>query len=202
MFPHQRIVLASGNKGKIREMRHLLSELPYEIITQSEFNVPNADETGFTYIENAIIKARHAAQLTQLPAVADDSGISIDALNGAPGIYSARYAGPNANDVDLINKVLHEMREVPPNQRQATFHCVIALLRHETDPDPIIVHGRWYGRIVEKAEGIHGFGYDPIFFDETQQCTAAELDPTIKSVISHRGQALSKLIEILKQDPT
>ncbi|PHQ79189.1 MAG: non-canonical purine NTP pyrophosphatase, RdgB/HAM1 family [Coxiella sp. (in: Bacteria)] len=191
----KRIVLASGNKGKIRELQRILCTLPYDIVPQSEFDVPDADETGLTYIENAILKARHACAITKLPAIADDSGICIDALKGAPGIYSARYAGPDANDVDLINKVLKEMKGIPDDQRGAQFHCVIAYLQHETDPDPIIAHGIWRGRVVHEAIGVQGFGYDPIFFLEEQQCTAAELDPDLKSKISHRGQALQVLLK-------
>lgn len=194
----QRIVLASSNKGKIREFASMMADLPYEIVPQSEYNVPDADETGLTFIENAILKARNAAELTNLPAMADDSGVCIDALHGAPGIYSARYAGPNANDADLVHKVLNEMKDIPNEQRHAQFHCVIALLRHAKDPDPIIAHGIWPGVIVHHAQGTQGFGYDPILFLKEHNCTAAELPREVKNKVSHRGQALQALLKKLK----
>ncbi len=190
----QRIILASSNKGKIREFAGMMAQLPYEVVPQSEYNVPDADETGLTFIENAILKARNAAKLTNLPAMADDSGVCINALNGAPGIYSARYAGPDAKDADLINKVLDEMKDVPDDQRQAQFHCVIVLLRHAQDPNPIIAHGVWPGVIVHQAQGTQGFGYDPILFLKEHNCTAAELPREAKNKVSHRGQALQALI--------
>ena len=153
----QKIIIASSNKGKIREFQALLADLAIEIVAQGALNVPDAEETGLTFIENAILKARNAAKHTGLPAIADDSGICIQALNNRPGIYSARYAGPHAQDADLVAKVLSEMRGVPDGQRQAEFHCVIAYLRHEYDPDPIITHGVWSGTIVHDAKGKQGF---------------------------------------------
>ena len=193
----QRIVLASSNKGKIREFQALFANLPYDVIPQTELNVTDADETGLTFIENAILKARHACAITKLPAIADDSGVCVDALGGAPGIYSARYAGPNATGTDRINKMLDEMKTVPDGSRTAAFHSVIAFLQHEKDPDPIITHGIWPGRILHEPKGNQGFGYDPIFFLEEQQCTAAELEPTLKNKISHRGQAMEQLLSML-----
>ena len=189
----KQLILATSNNGKIRELRKMFAALEIEIIPQSEFEVPDADETGLTFIENAILKARHASTLTNLPALADDSGICIDALNGAPGIRSARYAGDNANDVDLVNKVLAEMSEVPDDKRTAAFHCVLALVRHPEDPAPIVAVGYWPGTIIQEAQGKQGFGYDPIFFVAEQNCTAAELDPTLKNQISHRGLAMQAL---------
>jgi XTP/dITP diphosphohydrolase len=191
----QKIVIASGNKGKIRELQSLLGAFNIETAPQSEFNVPDIEETGLTFIENAILKARNAAKLTGLPALADDSGLCVFALDNRPGIYSARYAGPGAKDTDLIAKVLAEMKDVPDEQRGAAFHSVIAYLRHEADPDPIIAHGVWPGSIVHHAEGEHGFGYDPIFFVPEHNCTAAELDADVKNKISHRGRALAALQE-------
>lgn len=190
----KKIVIASGNKGKIRELQALLSELHIQGIAQSEYNVPDIEETGLTFIENAILKARHAAAITGLPAIADDSGLCIDALDNRPGIYSARYAGPNAKDTDLIAKVLDEMRDVPDNQRSGAFHCVLAYLKHQHDPTPIIAHGIWRGTILHDAQGEQGFGYDPIFFIADYNCTAAELEPNVKNKISHRGQALQALL--------
>lgn len=192
----QKIVIASGNKGKIRELQRLLDVFNVETIPQGEFQVPDIEETGLTFVENAILKARNATTLTGLPAIADDSGLCVAALNNRPGIYSARYAGPDAKDTDLIAKVLDEMKDVPDGQRNAAFHSVIVYLRHETDPNPIIAHGIWQGTIVHHAEGEHGFGYDPIFFDPEQGCTAAELDANLKNQISHRGRALTLLRDL------
>lgn len=195
----QRIVLASGNPGKIIELQAILQALPYEIVPQSQFNIPDADETGFTFIENALIKARQACEMTGLPAIADDSGLCIDALQGAPGIYSARYAGPGATQQDLINKVLNEMQSVSDEQRQARFHCMIVFLRHAKDPDPIIAHGTWNGLITREPIGEHGIAYDPIFFAPEFGCTAASLPPEKKFEVSHRGRALQQLCDALTQ---
>lgn len=197
MAERKKVVLASSNQGKIKELQAILSSLPLEIIPQSYYHITDVDETGFTFIENALLKARNACAITKLPAIADDSGICIQALNDAPGIYSARYAGPGATSTDRITKVLHEMKNTPPEQRQAAFHCVIVYLKHERDPTPLIAHGTWEGMILEAPEGQQGFGYDPIFFDPIQQCSAAALDPNLKNTISHRGKALTQLIHML-----
>ena len=189
----QKIVLASNNAGKVIEIQSLLSDLPIALLPQSDFNVPEIAETGDTFIENALIKAQHAAQLTQLPALADDSGLAINALNGAPGIYSARYAGENASDHDRIEKVLNALKNVPDDQRDAQFHCAIVLTHPHQDTPPIICEGIWSGTILHRATGHHGFGYDPIFYVPDQQCSAAELAPEIKNKISHRALALAQL---------
>lgn len=189
----QKIVLASGNKGKTAEIQALLQDLPIELIPQSTLNIADIEETGLTFVENAILKARHAATLSGLPALADDSGLCVDCLNGAPGIYSARYAGPGAKDADLIAKLLQAMQAVATSQRSARFHCVIAFLTSSTDPAPIICHGVWEGQILFSGQGCQGFGYDPIFYVPTHDCSAAELVPSLKNQISHRGQALSQL---------
>lgn len=193
------IVLASSNAGKMAEIRELLTDLPIELISQSEFSIPDADETGTTFVENAIIKARHAAKLSGMPAISDDSGLAIDALGGAPGVYSARYAGEHATDADRIKKVLDEMQDVPDEDRTATFHCVTALMEHEGDPAPLICHGIWEGTIIHEPRGEKGFGYDPIFYVPSHECTAAQLDPKEKNNISHRGQALFDLASVLKE---
>jgi XTP/dITP diphosphohydrolase len=194
----RRIVLASGNKGKLREFAELLAGLRYEVLPQFAFNVPEADETGLTFVEDAIIKARNAAQHAGLPALADDSGIEIDALNGAPGIYSARYAGKGASDADNNAKLLDALRDIPEAERGARYQCVVVYMRHALDPTPIICQGAWEGQILTSARGTGGFGYDPLFFVPTHQCTGAELDLTEKNRISHRGQALHQLLAALK----
>ncbi len=195
----QRIVFATGNCGKIREIGQLFSGLDYEIVPQSEFNVPEADETGLTFVENALIKARSAAQLTGLPAIADDSGLEVDALNGAPGIYSARYAGADATDRDNLDKLLIDMASVEDGQRSARFHCALVYLQHATDPTPIIRQGSWEGEILRTPHGEGGFGYDPIFHLVTHNCTSAELPAELKNQLSHRGQALRKLLAAMPQ---
>jgi XTP/dITP diphosphohydrolase len=184
------IVLASSNPGKIIEIQSLLRELPIELIPQSEFNIQDAEETGTTFVENAIIKARHASKQSGLPAIADDSGLTVTALGGAPGVFSSRYAGPQASDQDRINKLLNELDKTNNPDRSACFHCVITLMSHETDPAPLICHGFWHGTILSAPRGKHGFGYDPIFNVPSHQCSAAELDPMEKNEMSHRGQAL------------
>ncbi|NLS12886.1 XTP/dITP diphosphatase [Vibrio sp. SM6] len=193
----KKIVLATGNQGKVREMADLLADFGFEVHAQSEFAVPDADETGTTFIENAIIKARHAAHITGLPAIADDSGLEVDALNGAPGIYSARYAGEDASDQDNIVKLLEALKDVPEHERTARFHCVLVLMRHENDPTPIVCHGQWEGRILNTPQGEHGFGYDPIFWLPLENCTSAQLLPERKKQLSHRGQALRQLFDTL-----
>ncbi len=193
----QRIVLATGNTGKVREINQLLQGGAWQIVPQSEFGVPEAEETGLTFVENAILKARNAAQHTGLAAIADDSGLEVDALDGAPGIYSSRYAGPTASDQDNRNKLLADLTEVSEQERRARFRCVMIYLRHATDATPLIVQGTWEGRVLFAARGNDGFGYDPVFYVPTHECSAAELTPDVKNRISHRGQALAKLIAAL-----
>jgi len=191
------IVLATGNLGKVNELSILLSEHNINIVPQSQFNIADVAETGTTFVENAIIKARHAAQISGLPAIADDSGIEVDFLNGAPGIYSARYAGESATDNDNIHKLLAALQGVPSEQRTARFQCVLVYLRHALDPTPIICQGTWHGMITEQVMGEQGFGYDPVFWLTKQQQTSAQLPRSLKNQLSHRGQALAQLIEHL-----
>jgi XTP/dITP diphosphohydrolase len=194
----QKIVLASGNAGKLREFQQLLAGCGFDVVPQSAYQVDNADETGLTFVENAIIKARHACHHTGLPAIADDSGLEVDALNGRPGIYSARYAGNGASDGDNNAKLLQELHAVPEAQRTARYHCVLAFMRHAEDPTPLLCHGSWEGRILTAARGQGGFGYDPLFFVPTHGCAAAELDKDEKNCISHRGMAMADLLATLK----
>lgn len=194
-----KIVLATGNQGKVREMNQILSGLDLEIIAQSAFDVPEADETGLTFIENAIIKARNASAHSGLPAIADDSGLEVDALKGAPGIYSSRYAGPEATDQDNLNQLLTDIKHIDDAHRTARFQCVMVYLRHERDPTPLVCQGTWEGTILHEPRGTNGFGYDPIFYVPSHQCASAELSPDIKNQLSHRGQALSKLLEALSK---
>lgn len=196
---NQKIILASGNAGKLREFQQLLTNCGFEVLPQSDFNVSNADETGLTFVENAIIKARHACAHTGLPAIADDSGIEVDALNGRPGIYSARYSGLNAKDADNNAKLLQELAQVPSEKRTARYHCVLAFMRHAEDPTPILCHGTWEGVILTEARGDGGFGYDPLFFVPTHNCAAAEMDKAEKNRISHRGKAMAELLEKIQQ---
>ena len=189
------IVLASGNAGKIREIQAILQN--DRILPQSQFNVVEPEETGSTFVENAIIKARNASQHCQLPAIADDSGLVVDALQGAPGVISARYAGVGASDQANLEKLLREMQGVPVEQRSARFICVMVYLRHAADPTPIIAQGVWEGRIMQSPAGEYGFGYDPIFWVDDYQCASAQLSPDIKNQLSHRGQALRILAEHL-----
>ncbi|WP_333005404.1 XTP/dITP diphosphatase [Vibrio coralliilyticus] len=195
----QKIVLATGNQGKVREMADLLADFGFDVVAQSEFNVSEVAETGTTFIENAIIKARHAAKETGLAAIADDSGLEVDFLKGAPGIYSARYAGEGASDQQNLEKLLDAMQGVPQEQRTARFHCVLVLMRHELDPTPIVCHGMWEGLILTEAQGDNGFGYDPIFFVPEDNCASAELEPTRKKQLSHRGKALKQLFATLSE---
>jgi len=191
----QKIILASGNAGKLREFQQLLSGCGFEIVPQSEFNIANAEETGTTFVENAIIKARHACEQTGLPAIADDSGIEVDALNGRPGVYSARYAGENATDEKNNQKLLTELKNVPTEKRTARYHAVLAYMRHAADPTPILCHGTWEGIILTEARGQSGFGYDPLFFVPSHNCASAELDKAEKNRISHRGKAMQELLQ-------
>ena len=192
-----KLVLASGNQGKLKEMQALLESLGLEVLPQSNFNTPEADETGLSFVENAIIKARNAAKYSGWVSVADDSGLEVDFLKGAPGIYSARYSGPEATDETNNRKLLYELRGIPEGQRGARFHCALALVRHEDDPAPLIVHRTWEGRILESPQGEQGFGYDPLFFVPSEGCSSAELDRELKNRISHRGQAMQALLEKL-----
>ncbi len=196
----QRIVLATGNPGKVKEMSEILLPFGLQIVPQSEFDLPEADETGLSFVENAIIKARHAAALTGLPAIADDSGLEVDCLKGAPGIYSSRFAGLNASNEENVAKLLRDMKAVAEEQRTARFQCVMIYLEHETDPTPLICQGTWEGRILFDRRGKNGFGYDPVFYVPTHDCASAELDKVIKNRLSHRGQALRKLAEVMKKN--
>lgn len=193
----KRIVLASNNLGKLREIE-AIAEGAIELVAQSDFNVPAVDETGLSFVENAILKARHAAHHTGLPALADDSGLEVEALNGAPGIHSARYAGPAASDAQNVEKLLQALGDTSEHQRRARFQCVMVYLRHAHDATPLISHGAWEGRILFKPQGDFGFGYDPIFYVPSHRCAAAELLPAIKNQLSHRAKALRQLASLLK----
>jgi XTP/dITP diphosphohydrolase len=190
------IVLASGNPGKIREIQAILKGHP--IVPQSAFNVVDAEETGTTFVENAILKARNAALHCKLPAIADDSGLVVDALNGAPGVISARYAGVGASDQDNLDKLLRELEGVPDELRTARFICVMVFMKHANDPCPLIAQGAWEGRILDHKIGENGFGYDPVFWVPLQNCTSAELPAAVKNALSHRGQALKHLTALIK----
>jgi len=193
----QKIVLASGNPGKLREMQQTLGSSDVVFIPQTGLDVPEAEETGLSFVENAIIKARNACEATGLPAIADDSGLEVDALNGEPGIYSARYAGDSSASADSSNnaRLLRELEGVPDAQRSARFHCVIVYMRHANDPMPLICQGTWEGRILPGERGVNGFGYDPLFYVEEYACASAELDPSVKNKLSHRGQAIRQLLK-------
>lgn len=193
-----RIVLASGNPGKLAEMRQILADAGIELVAQGELGIADVDEIAPTFVENALLKARHAARTSRLPALGDDSGLCVDALNGAPGLISARYAGRHGDSAANIAKLLDALRDVPDPQRGAHFHCSIVLLAHADDPAPLIAEGRWHGRILHAPRGERGFGYDPVFLDQANNLSAAELDPLIKNRISHRGQALALLRQLLQ----
>ena len=193
-----RVVLASSNKGKLRELSTLLAPLGYDIVTQSSLGIDTPPETGDTFAANALLKARHAAAAANLPALADDSGIEVDALGGRPGIYSARYAGEGASDEDNLRKMLGEMRDVAEEKRAARYQCVIAFVSTADDSDPILAKGTWEGTLISQPRGLGGFGYDPIFVPSGFDRTAAELDPAEKNSLSHRGQALRALISQLQ----
>lgn len=192
-----KIVLATGNQGKVKELSNMLGGFDVSVVPQSEFNVSEVAETGTTFVENAIIKARHAAKITGLPAIADDSGLAVDALGGAPGVYSARYAGSEASDKDNIDKLLSEMQFVDEHQRTARFLCVLVFMRSAEDPTPIICQGEWHGHISQVCRGEQGFGYDPVFWLSAQNQTVAQLPAEVKNRLSHRGKALQLLIERL-----
>ena len=193
-----KVVLATGNKGKVKELARMLSGLGIEVLPQSEFAVVDVAETGSTFVENAIIKARHAAKQTGLPAIADDSGLAVDVLGGEPGVHSARYSGDNATDQCNITKLLDAMADIPKNKRQAKFLCVLVFMRHADDPSPIICQGEWYGEITTEQQGENGFGYDPVFWVEEQNCSSAQLSPEQKNGLSHRGKALTLLLAQLQ----
>ena len=193
-----KIVLASNNAGKAREITEILKAYDISVVPQSDFGVPEIPETGLTFVENALLKARNACHHTGLPALADDSGIEIDALQGRPGIYSARYAGEGASDETNLQKALTELKDIPEAQRGARFQCLMVLLEHENDPTPLICQGAWEGRILTEPQGENGFGYDPIFYVPEHQCSSAQLTPDQKNALSHRGKALKILAEKIK----
>ncbi|MEA9391692.1 RdgB/HAM1 family non-canonical purine NTP pyrophosphatase [Acerihabitans sp. TG2] len=194
----QKVVLATGNAGKVAELASLLADFGLAVTAQTDLGVGSVEETGLTFIENALIKARHAAAVTGLPAIADDSGLAVDCLGGAPGIYSARYAGIAASDQQNLDKLLDAMKAVPDEQRAASFHCVLVYLRHADDPIPLVCHGSWRGVIARTATGAGGFGYDPVFYLPNLACSAAQLSREQKQRISHRGQALTLLLDGLR----
>lgn len=200
MINKKEVILASNNPGKAKEINALLEDLSISVIPQSNLNVEEAEETGLTFVENALIKARNAAVHTNHPSIADDSGIEVPALNGAPGIYSARYAGVGASDEDNLYKLIEDIKELPEKARIAQFVCVMVYMRHANDPIPIISQGIWKGRLIIHPKGENGFGYDPIFFVPTHNCTSAELSPEIKNTLSHRGQALRKLVKLMHKE--
>lgn len=193
------IVLASSNPGKVREINQLLSGLGRHVVSQDAYGVPDIEETGLTFVENALLKARNAARHTGLPAIADDSGIEVDALHGAPGIYSARYAGAHASDRANLEKLLDVLDDIPQPRRTARFRCLLVYLRHAEDPTPIICQGTWEGSILRAPRGSRGFGYDPVFYVPTHDCSSAELEPEVKNTLSHRGQALRQLLQALER---
>jgi len=192
-----RLVLASSNRGKLVEIGEVLSGLEIELIPQVDLGIGDADETASTFVENALLKARHAARVSGLPALGDDSGICVDALGGAPGLYSARYAGTHGDAQANIDKLLRELHGVPEARRTAHFYCIIVVLRSTDDPMPLIAEGRWDGSILEAPRGNGGFGYDPVFYDTELHIGAAELDASIKNRVSHRGRALARMRELL-----
>ncbi len=195
-----RLVLASGNRGKLRELEQLLAPLQVQLVPQSVLGIHAAEETGTTFLANAVLKARHAARHAQLAALADDSGLEVDALNGRPGVWSARFAGEGASDADNLRLLLAELEEVPEAARQARFRCVIACVRSAEDPAPLIASGTWEGHIVREPRGSGGFGYDPVFVPAGQTCTAAELSAAQKNAASHRAQALRALVAGLPRE--
>ena len=193
-----KLVLASGNRGKLVEMHAILADLDIALVAQSELGIDDVEETGTTFVENALLKARHAARVSGLPALGDDSGLCVDALGGAPGLYSARYAGTHGDAAANIAKLLTVLRGVPDEHRMAHFHCTLVLLRSADDPAPLIAEGRWHGRILQAPRGANGFGYDPVFFDDTLGAGAAELEAATKNRVSHRALALARLREALR----
>ena len=198
--PDRLLVLASGNAGKLKELSSMLTPLGWTVRSQGDWKINEAVEDGLSFIENALIKARHAARHTGLRALGDDSGLVVDALGGMPGIYSSRYAGADADDKANIQKLLHALRGVPAPERTAHFYCAMVLVRHAEDPAPLISTGKWTGRIMEQPRGEGGFGYDPIFWVPGNECSSAELTPEVKNSLSHRGQALTALIAQMKDE--
>jgi XTP/dITP diphosphohydrolase len=190
-----KVVLATGNPGKIRECQEILAPLGLETFPQSDFDVGEVEETGKTFVENALIKARHVCEITNLPALADDSGLVVKALNGAPGIYSARYAGQNASALENIKALLKALENTDAISRHAMYYCCMVFLRHSEDPTPLIAHAIWKGRILPSPEGENGFGYDPVFYVKEKSCSAAMLTPEVKNKFSHRGKALRALVQ-------
>jgi XTP/dITP diphosphohydrolase len=190
-------VLATSNQGKLREFKAALQDFPLELIPSSTFNIPDIVETGITFVENALLKARHACKISQVPVLADDSGLVVPSLHGKPGVMSARYAGSDATDQANIDKLLANLKEKSQEERLAYFYCVLIFIVNPDDPTPLICQGKWEGSILEKPQGHHGFGYDPIFYVPTHQCSAAELTIAEKNYISHRGQALQILRSLL-----
>lgn len=196
---YKKIVLATNNLNKVREINELFQESIYKIIPQSEFKVTEVEETGKTFTENALIKARNAAKYTDLPVIADDSGIEVDALDGRPGIFSARYSGIGATDKDNLTKLIKDIKHIDRKNCQAKFICAMVYIAYENDPNPIIVEGIWKGYVITKPRGVNGFGYDPIFYVPEYECTSAELDKKKKNQLSHRGQAIRKLTKKLNE---
>jgi len=198
MLEEGKLVLASGNEGKLRELSHMLEPLHIGVLSQAEYDIQPVEETGLTFVENALLKAREAARVSGLPALGDDSGLVVDALEGRPGIYSARFAGDDATDAANNDKLLAELAELPMERRSGHFHCCLVLVRQEKDPAPILAEGIWHGHILEAPRGESGFGYDPLFYDKRLGASAAELPMEEKARVSHRGKALAALIERLK----
>jgi len=194
----KRVVLASANAGKLRELNALLAPRGMDVVPQSDFDIPSIEESGESFVENAIIKARHAARLSGLAAIADDSGLMVDALEGAPGVYSARYAGPGASDSDNLQLLLDNMRDIPASRRGARFVCLLVYMHHPRDACPVVCEGIWHGRIAEAPRGGGGFGYDPVFYLDDRGCTSAELDAAHKNTISHRARAMQALLARLE----
>lgn len=198
--PPRTLVLASGNAGKLRELGEMLEPFGWAVRAQGEWSIDEAVEDGMTFIENALIKARHAAEHTGLPSLGDDSGLVVDALDGAPGIYSSRYAGSHGDDAANIARLLQALDGVPDERRGAQFYCAMALVRRTDDPMPVVAFGRWQGRILDSPRGSGGFGYDPVFWVPPEDCSAAELEPGLKNRISHRAQALAMLVERMRHE--
>lgn len=196
-----KLVLASSNPGKLAELQALLDPLGVQVLAQSALDVPPAAETAITFVENALLKARNASRHTRLPAIADDSGLCVDALAGAPGVYSARYAGADGNDAANNRKLLDDLAQVPAARRTAHFHSSVVLVRHAADPAPLIAQGNWHGRILDAPRGEAGFGYDPLFWIEAENASSAQLEPQRKNAISHRGQAMQALLQQLRAEP-
>ena len=196
--PVNKIVIASGNKGKISEINSVLADQAVELVSKNKFNIEDPEETGLSFIENAILKARYSSGLSGLPALADDSGLVVESLKGQPGIYSSRYAGIDADDKQNVTKLLKDMEGFSGDKRSAYFISVIAFVLHENDPTPVIAEARWHGQVAMSPSGSNGFGYDPVFYLDSHQCTAAELDSKLKNTLSHRAQALKKFSALAK----